>query len=114
MTAPRRRARSRRPSVCNRCQAPLLVWRNAKTEDTMLRLDLSADETGTVRKVIRNVDGQDRAFGHVLSHDERVDAIASGELLFVLHSTTCTAYRRVNPRPDHVHLELPNRKERER
>ncbi|MBE7162651.1 MAG: hypothetical protein INR72_15545 [Williamsia herbipolensis] len=112
MTAPRRRSRSRRPSVCGRCQAPLLVWRNAKTEDTMLRLDLSPDETGTVRKVIRTVDGQDRAFGYVLTPEQRGDAIASGELLFVLHSTTCTAHRAPNPRPDHVRVELANREDR--
>lgn len=91
----------RAPRRCGQCQQPVLYWRNANRDDRYLKVDPSSDESGTVQKLV-NADG---IWGKRLTGPELAGAVASGEMLFTLHSTTCSARRKPNPKPEG--LEIP-------
>lgn len=105
----------RPPAVCPKCEAPIAWWPNANRPG-MIPVDLSSDsEKGSIQKIVTRTPGprgiaRETVVASKLSGADLAAAIANGEMLFTHHSDTCTALRPVNPRPDHVHLDLPPRR----
>lgn len=101
-------SRIRPPRTCRHCGAPVLWWRNAN-RDSNICVDASPDDNGNVRKLVTT----DRytkkpvVWGKKLTPDElaRLEADGPLPLLFTLHSATCSALRRPNPKP--AGLEIP-------
>ncbi|NDK91431.1 hypothetical protein GYA93_17870 [Gordonia desulfuricans] len=95
--------RDRAPLHCRDCEQPILWWRNAnQTEERWLCVDSSSDDLGTIRKLITGDaehPGRQIVWGKRLTGRDLAAAVADRELLFTLHSTTCSARRRPNPRP---------------
>lgn len=96
-------AKRRSRSQCSRCMQEV-QWCRTRERGTAVALDPSPDaEFGSVRLQVL----ADAVFVDILSGDDLAAAQADGENLFMLHSKTCSARKPFNPKPDHVHLELP-------
>lgn len=91
----------RAPRRCGQCQQQVLYWRNAHRDDRFLKVDPSSDESGTVQKIVNDAG----IWGKRLTGSDLAAAVASGEMLFTLHSATCSARRKPNPKPEG--LEIP-------
>lgn len=102
------RGRARRgPRRCSKCGAPVAKWRNANREDRWLYVDLSLDEKGTVEKIVSGTPDAPIVYGRVLNKHDLAESDSRDQLLFTLHSTTCTANRPTNPKPDGLALFPP-------
>lgn len=76
--------------------------------DGWIVLDASMDTEGEVR--VHQLESG--AHGELLRGLALSEAHANGELLWMLHRRNCLATKPVNPKPDHVQLNLPNKTNR--
>lgn len=89
-----------------------MYWRNSNGNPargvTYLCVDASSDDAGTVRKEASRDDaGRPLVWGRVLSGIDLAAAVEAGEMLFTLHSSTCSAKRGPNPKPQGVEIDWP-------
>lgn len=79
----------------------------------MIGVDPSPDpDHGTVRKIPSKEAGTHRPvmYAAVLSGKELADAIASHEMLFTRHKTTCLANKPRNPKPAGLQIHRPTKR----
>lgn len=89
------RTADRSSRICLDCREPVRWWRNARDLDRWICIDYSSDDSGTVQKLqARDPDnGRRIAVGLVLSGIDLAKAEADQQLLFTLHTLTCSARR---------------------
>ena len=110
------RHHTRPPRTCPKCEAPVAWWRNANQPDEKwLCVDASSDDTGTVQKIVN--DDPDRpghkvVWGRRLTGPDLAEAVSNRDMLFTLHSTTCSAQRPPNTKPEGLHIDWPDNSRR--
>ncbi|AON97408.1 hypothetical protein SEA_NYCEIRAE_45 [Gordonia phage Nyceirae] len=101
-------SRTRPPRTCRYCRLPVLWWRNAN-RDGSICVDVSADDNGTVQKVVTHPAGERPVvWGRRLTGLDLATAVEAGEQLFTLHATTCSARKQRNPKPEGLQIAWPN------